>query len=350
MPALVERPFGGQMPTLYSADTVTIGAAGPGSLDSLNDTLAAAGLGRPLGPLSRVAGQRVVVQVSGVSPGAVRDVLAASVDIRLDPVYLNGTFRLDGQDFWHGFAPSGLSEGLPDPPWTPPRPGLRRPVIALFDSGIRDHPWLPRTGKDDPFVLRSDDPRLDRPWISPLGDPKDDDPQSGHGTFLAGLIRKAAPDARVLDVRVMTGDGKVLESTLVDALCWLEAYRAAGHPVDVLCLAFGRRPGPDEAIFEPATPLARLAEAGVAIVASAGNDHRDAPVHPAALPGVTAVGAGFGEYHARFSNHGDWVQRYRDGVDQISIFPPDRWAVWSGTSFSAATMAADLARPQVIAR
>lgn len=340
------------MPTLYSADTVTIGSTDPGVVDRFNEVLAAAGLGRPLGPYFRPAGHRLAVQISsGVSPAAVREVLRGRTmeDVRLDPVYLSGTFRTDGPYAWQAFGPMSVnpSQARPAPPWTAPSARLRRPVIALLDCGVRDHPWLPRTVPGDPFLLRADDPGLSEPWHSPLGDHKDDDPQSGHATFLAGVIRTAAPDARVLDVRVMTDDGKVLESTLVDALLWLERQRVAGYPVDVLCLPFGRRVAAGEPIDEVADPLRRLAGAGVAIAAAAGNDHSHTEVFPAALPWVTGVGAGFGEYHAKFSNHGDWVERYRDGVDVVSLLPPDGWARWHGTSFAAASMAADLARPQV---
>jgi hypothetical protein len=115
-------------------------------------------------------------------------------------------------------------------------------------------------------------------------------------------------------------------------------------------MAFGRRASDDaddHLLAEIETALRTLADAGVALVASAGNDHQSEPVYPAAFETVTAVGAGFGGYHATFSNFGDWVGRYRDGVDVLSILPPDRWARWSGTSFAAATFAGDLARPQV---
>ena len=33
------------------------------------------------------------------------------------------------------------------------------------------------------------------------------DPDAGHGTFIAGLIRQNCPDADILAVRVMGGDG-----------------------------------------------------------------------------------------------------------------------------------------------
>jgi len=95
-------------------------------------------------------------------------------------------------------------------------------------------------------------------------------------------------------------------------------------------------------------------DAGIPLVASAGNDHTDEEVKPAASKSVIAVGAGFGRYHADFSNFGPWVNRYRDGVDVVGILPgtaadgsDGRWVKWSGTSFAAAAFAADLARPQV---
>lgn len=167
------------MPTLYSADTITIGGTDPAAVERLNDILAAAGLGRPLSSPGRTAGERLVVQVSGVDPGSVRDALRAAGDgddVRLDPVYLNGTFRLAGKDIGRAFAWAGLTlTDVAEPPrWEAPPAGLRRPVIALLDSGVRDHPWLPVTTPDDPFVLHSDDPSLARPWVPPLTESRSD--------------------------------------------------------------------------------------------------------------------------------------------------------------------------------
>jgi subtilase family protein len=354
------------MPTLYSADTLTLGAADPADVGRLNDVLHSAQLGRPLGEAVRRAGSRLVVPVTGAEPGAVREALltaAAETDVQLDPLYLNGTFQLDGKAIGHAFAWAELTVGddRPAPAWDPMPSGLRRPVIALLDSGVRDHPWLPAAPADDPFVVHSDDPSLADPWVSPVADgsatltPAGNKPgdvlEAGHGTFIAGLLRMGAPAARVLDLRVMTDDGLVRESTVISALHWLVRYRQQGNPVDVVCMAFGRPAGdlgePDtlEDIHEP---LAQLAAAGTQLVASAGNDHQGSRIYPAAFDEVTGVGAGFGEYHARFSNYGSWVDRYRDGVNVLSIMPPDRWARWSGTSFSAANFAADLARPHVL--
>jgi hypothetical protein len=200
-------------------------------------------------------------------------------------------------------------------------------------------------------VLHPDDPALKAPWISPVPEAAADEPKAGHATFIAGLIRFNAPAAQVLSMRVMDGDGKVDESDVVDALEWLESYRET-NPVDVVLMPFGRSPDDEmddnDTLDDLAAPIRRLAARGVAFVASAGNDHQNRGIHPALFDDVTAVGAGFGEYHATFSNYGTWVDRYREGVNALSVLPGARWARWSGTSFSAAVFAADLARPHVV--
>jgi hypothetical protein len=250
----------------------------------------------------------------------------------------------------HGLAYAELPEGFvppqPMPEWKPPAEGLRRPVIALLDSDVRPHPALP-DDPDDPFVLRSDDPSLDDPFPRP---DLADGPKAGHATFMAGLIRFHAPSARVLSLPVMDGDGMVSEYGVVTATEWIERYREH-HPVDVIVMPFGRPPGEtgdDGTMAELYGPIDRLSRAGVAIVASAGNDHWWQPIFPAGFEQVIAVGAGFGDYHATFSNYGPWVDRQRDGVNALSVLPGGRWGRWSGTSFAAAVVAADLARPYVV--
>ena len=65
----------------------------------------------------------------------------------------------------------------------------------------------------------------------------------GHGTFIAGLIRQAAPQAQVLSMRVMDSAGHVDDSAVVNALTWLSRHRRgpARHRADGLRAA-GRRP------------------------------------------------------------------------------------------------------------
>jgi hypothetical protein len=343
----------------YSADTITIGDGDPAVVEQLNDILEGKDLGRPLAAPARTYGTRAVVPVLGANPLEVYKVLrdaGTAVDPWPEQVYYNGTFELQGKDIGHAFSYAELTDIDPQdtpkqPKWKRPPHGLRRPVIALLDSGVQNHPWLPNDPAD-PFVLHSDDDALDDRWSSPIEEAKDGDPEAGHATFIAGLIRQTNPVAQVLSVRVMNGEGKVNESTVADALRWLEGYHER-HPVDVLLMAFGRESGDDEnqqTLGELKASLKRLVRAGIAVVASAGNEHQSQGIYPAKFKHVTAVGAGFGEYHATFSNFGDWVDRYREGANVLSIMPPDKWARWSGTSFSAAVFAADLARPRVVGR
>ncbi|MET0426232.1 MAG: S8/S53 family peptidase [Actinoplanes sp.] len=337
------------MPTYYSDNSLTIGPAGAGA-ERINDVLAARGLGRLLARPIRIAGGRLAVQVAdGTAEAVLRAIEQAGLaeDVRRDPLFHNGTFPLLGARTPHAFTPEVMSTTPPvAPPWTPPPAGMRRPVIALLDGAVLDHPWLPKTSDDDPFLLDAEDPALEHPWSSRLPPGT-----AGHATFLAGVIRAAAPGARILAVRIAGDDGAAEESTLIGALEWLHEHTVRGHPVDVVCLPLGRMPGAEDdrvTLAGVERAIGDLVGAGIPVAASAGNDHVDTPVYPAAFRGVTAVGAGISGYHARFSNHGGWVDRYREGVDVQSVLPPDGWARWSGTSFSVAHFVADLARPQVV--
>jgi subtilisin family serine protease len=257
---------------------------------------------------------------------------------------------------------------MPDGPAWPP--ASRPAVIALLDTGVQEHPWLP-TDSGTPFLLHPEDDG----WTSPL--PDDDEVADGysshwgHATFIAGLIRLAAPGAQVLSMRVMDSDGKVSEDNAVSALNWL-----AGNPaveVDVVLMAFGRQEHPAAPdLGKLRTPLTKLVERGVRVVASAGNDGADRPVYPAAFAAeaglsrsVVSVGAlATAVERAPYSNFGPWVTQWRNGTNAISIMPlttkspddpapgfdtavaPDPgngYAWWSGTSFAAAVVAGQLA-------
>lgn len=319
----------------HSTDTLLLDSSDPGDVDRLNDVLQAHDLGRPLGQVHRTAGASLVIPVTDVDPAELMPTLRSiAARVRLDPVY----YRPETQPW------TAAGHGEPPPPWKPVRAGLRRPVVALLDSGVQPHPWLPAGTPDDPFLLFPDDPGLPVSWTSPVAATE----QSGHATFLAGIVRMTAPSSRILSVPVMGDDGRVSESTLISALHWLLSYHRAGRPLDVVCMPFGRPAGDqtDQEILGRLGELLReLHAGGVELVAAAGNDHRDTPIFPAAFDVVTAVGSGSGQHHAAYSNYGPWVDRYRDG-DVLSIVPGG-WARWSGTSFAAAAFAGDVARPQV---
>jgi serine protease len=275
--------------------------------------------------------------------------------------------------------------------------GGRRPVVALLDTGIGDHPWLgppdPRLGGDGFWVDARElgwnpGPRApgrgsDRPGGGPGGQLG---AQEGHGTFSAGLIRQVAPDAQVLLMRLIHDDGTIYADHLLNALGWLHEQVAGEHPLpmDVVCLPMDFTPvlpGDAKVLSWLGTVLGALGHLGVLVVAAAGNDGRDHPTYPAAFASADAppetplisVGAlnPNGTSRAYYSNFGDWVTDWAVGTSVVSCFPavdgganpelgpvdreqppgesvdPDDFtggfARWSGTSFAAAVIAGRLA-------
>ncbi len=271
-------------------------------------------------------------------------------------------FAADGKKTGHGtiaWLPAPAYEMPARPAW---RPSNSPPVIALLDSGVRAHPWLPDDG-DQPFVLRAED----LGWQSPIPDDPSDAGENyqshwGHATFIAGLIRLAAPSAQVLSMRVMDNDGKVKEDDAAGALTWLADNPDLASGVEVVLMAFGRADEPgDRDLDRLRKPIKALSERGVRIVASAGNDGSERPVYPAAFAAeeelsckgrrsVISVGAlASPTERAPYSNSGPWVAEWFRGTNAISIMPlttkesgparGDGYAWWSGTSFAAAIAA-----------
>ena len=298
-------------------------------------------------------------------------------------------------------------------------PGLgRRPVVAVPDTGMGLHPWLDTSENpaNDTFVeldtglqaliaateaASGDTEPLNGPWDAPTtAEPLvgELDTHTGHGTFIAGIVRQAAPDARVRSIRIMHADGIVYENDLLLSIAVLAAQAAYAQSglgdgqefVDILSLSLGYY-SEDQAgavyTAELAALLGELTNCGVLVVCSAGNDSTERPCYPAALapvlPGLLSVGAlNPNGSKALFSNDGPWVRCWADGAAVVSTFPvtvngsegpvntlaaanapglPQRresidpddfksgFGTWSGTSFSAPLVAAALAEALVAA-
>src|SRR3984957_11874121 len=218
------------------------------------------------------------------------------------------------------------------PPWPPlAKPGARRPVVAVPDSGVQPHPWLSgRPG--DPVIRHAAEFRWpdSRIPVTPGSRPY----YFGHATFVAGLIRQTAPAAQILSVPIMGADGHVSPDASQEALSFLYNLVSSGIPeqfVDVICLAYGYEedePGPDPRTGPMKEALRKLSDRGVLIVTSAGNNgEKMPPTYPAAFAGETdppviSVGATNpdGQY-ADYSNHGPWVTYSEIGSGVISTIP-----------------------------
>jgi len=176
--------------------------------------------------------------------------------------------------------------------------------------------------------------------------------EAGHGTFVAGIIMKLAPELRIRQVRVLdpAGVGDDVEV----------AHKLAMADAAVINLSFGGYTHGGRPPVVLATALAQLDDS-VAVVAAAGNGNSPEPFWPAAFNRVIGVGAldttGPEPRRAEFSNYGHWVDIYAPGVRVHSTYlngsyqEPGKhlahlegWARWSGTSFAAPHVAALIAR------
>lgn len=310
----------------------------------------------------------------------------------------------------------------------------RRPVVAVLDTGIRAQPLLdvvadPAGGYDtdpghngDGFIeidnviqgviriageaaeLSGDQPRqvIRHAWDTPVStDPLIGElgPALGHGTFIAGIVRQVAPDARVLAIRVMHSDDIVYEGDLLWALTMLAIRIALAEAddsdqmVDVVSLSLGyfsETPADQVQTFALWQVIKVLLELGVVVVAAAGNYSTSRMFYPAAftlrpapVPVISVGALNPNGSKAVFSDAGGWVTAWSSGGLVVSTFPTDvngsrapelrmpphpanplppgvslpghreaidpddyssGWGIWSGTSFSAPLLAAQIIR------
>ena len=175
-------------------------------------------------------------------------------------------------------------------------------TVALIDTGVVGVPGL---DKDDKVI---DGPDLSFESQSAGTRYLDG---FGHGTHLAGIIAGkdegfdpkkpqggvfagVAPDAKLLNMKVATGDGGADVSQVIAAIDWVVEHRDdAGMHVRVINLSYGTG---SEQPWQ-VDPLARAVENAwdhnILVVTAAGNDGLDAPslLMPAVDPHVLAVGA-----------------------------------------------------------
>lgn len=155
------------------------------------------------------------------------------------------------------------------------------------------------------------------------------DADFGHGTMTAGLIHLVAPQAKILPLKAFSANGTGYLSNIIAAL-----YYAQQHGANIVNMSF------DFTSSSPAlsNTISQLNQAGVILVASAGNQNSSAPVYPAALDG-SAVGVAATtdtDTKSSYSNYGSvdvWIAAPGDNV--ISTYPGGTFASASGTSFSS---------------
>ena len=167
--------------------------------------------------------------------------------------------------------------------------------VALIDSGVVPVPGLNAPGK----IVNGPDLSADGsdPKLAHLDG-------FGHGTHLAGIIagndggqngfQGIAPDARIVNVKASTPDGKTTDATIIAAIDWVVAHRTDnGMNIRVINLAYGSQGTGDYRTDPLAAAAERAMNAGIVVIVAAGNDGRadGKLMSPAYDPFVVAVGA-----------------------------------------------------------
>jgi membrane-anchored mycosin MYCP len=270
-----------------------------------------------------------------------------------------------------GFTKPTKPEKVPDEYPAAARSG-RRVRVGILDTRLDPHTRLGGRYLTDPDALTRPRPGQERKWWE------------GHATFIAGIVLSLAPAAD-LDVRTALTPGDTPDAGWTMPL-WtlaqrLADYRDSGVQVLNLSLGCSTADGQPPMVLERA--IAQLTPT-MAVVAAAGNHGTDkldpddrkaqamperaAPLFPAALDGVLAVGAVDAAGRSAPFNPIDgidpskpapWIDVFAPGVEIVSTYldetgdqrvqvPRDGkpvtyetvsfegYASWSGTSFAAA--------------
>ena len=199
-------------------------------------------------------------------------------------------------------------------------------LIGIVDTGI--NPWHSHVRGDVRgcriFVNGDGNICEDSDYHDPVG----------HGTAVAGVLRKALPEAALFAIRVFEQELSTYPSLVARGI--LQAA-AAGCDVINLSLALPSRSGTE--LITDACVSAQ--EAGAALVAAGHPDHPD--LLPASLPGVYGVIADddLDDDEIEMQGDGPYPCRARGMPRKLSNIPPE--ANLTGHSLACARVAAYLA-------
>lgn len=171
----------------------------------------------------------------------------------------------------------------------------------------------------------------------------------GHGTLVASLVLQVAPEAKLMPLRVLDGDGSGDPEDVAEAVAYAVAQGA-----DIMQLSLGTEAPSDT--LEAA--VAEAARQGIYVVASAGNSNANPtyPAYTAMLEGPTgnmSVGVGsvnLQDLKSPFSNFAPEGGATEDGLEMVAFgegiygaVPGEQIAAWDGTSMATPLVAGALA-------
>ncbi|QDP41589.1 S8 family serine peptidase [Radiobacillus deserti] len=170
-------------------------------------------------------------------------------------------------------------------------------------------------------------------FVNTDSNPADD---NGHGTMVSGIIAANSnsigvagvdQNAKILPVKVAGSDGKLSVYDTTDGI-----YYAMEQGADIINMSYGSYQ--DSTLEE--TAIWDAYEAGIVLIASAGNDDKSDWSYPASYAPVISVAAtDQADNAASFSNYGYMVDITAPGTSIASTHYNGAYAAGDGTSFSA---------------
>jgi subtilisin family serine protease len=257
-----------------------------------------------------------IVRASGTSSKAVKWVID-----KIQPNYVYSAFAEPTDPKWDDLW--GMEMINMPQAWDTEK-GSENITVAVVDSGVAKHPEL---------VSRLVD---GYDFIEDESDSSDD--VDGHGTHVSGTIAAQGDNGigvvgvcwdnvKIMPLRVLDDYGAGTSADVVDALAF-----ALENDADVINMSLGTDAGipGDDATHNQ---IKKLYNAGIIIVAAAGNEASELPAYPAAFDEVISVSAlDKNEQLAYYSNYGSTIDIAAPGGDTSS---GTSGGIWSTTvSFS----------------
>jgi subtilisin family serine protease len=222
--------------------------------------------------------------------------------------------------------PWGITQIGADQAWT--QVSAEDVVVAVIDTGIsRSHEDL--TGR----VIRGYD------FANDDDNPEDD---NGHGTHVAGIISAidnsigivgTSPETKLIPIKVLDNSGSGYLSNVVKGINY-----AVDNGADIINMSLGANT--DSIILQRA--IKRATDAGVIVVAAAGNSNADQCAFPARYNNVICVGATtISNKVASYSNRN--VDIAAPGQSIKSTFLNSQYTTLSGTSMATPFVSGTLA-------
>ncbi|HZQ97612.1 MAG TPA: S8 family peptidase [Chloroflexota bacterium] len=215
--------------------------------------------------------------------------------------------------------------------------------VAVLDSGVElTHPDLSPNIADGTNTLGEDPQQVAEDGCANTTTVQDD---FGHGTHVSGIVAAVGNNAvgvagvawnvRILPVKVLDCTGNGSDAQIIAGIDW-----AIANGAQVINMSLGG-PG-DSPVLDAA--VQRAWNAGLVVVAAAGNGATNVPYYPAASPGAIAVSATDpNDQLAPFSNYGSDVALSAPGTSVLSTWTESSYRFESGTSMASPMVAGSAA-------